>query len=103
MRLRHLGLVLLVAALLTATDAAAITNPFDGRWTASITRADLQRAGASTTLVKELYGTWDARYEDGRFEFRNHRTGGVARGRFSVRGNVARVVYAAGVGLRPGQ
>jgi hypothetical protein len=103
MRLRHLGLVLLVAAFLTATDAAAITSPFDGRWTASITQADLQRAGASTTLVEELYGTWDARYENGRFELRNHRTGGVARGRFSVRGNVARVVFATGVGLKPGQ
>ena len=50
MHLRHLTLVLLVGAFLTATDAAAITSPFDGRWTASITRADLQRAGASATL-----------------------------------------------------
>jgi hypothetical protein len=104
MRLKHLSPVLLVAAVLLAvTDAAAITSPFDGRWKASITQADLQRAGASPTLVEELYGAWDARYENGRFEFRNHRTGGVARGRFSVRGNVARLVYATGIGLKPGQ
>jgi len=103
MHLRHLTLVLLVGAFLTATDAAAITSPFDGRWTASITRADLQRAGASATLVEKLYGTWDARWENGRFEFRNHRTGGVGRGRFSVRGNVVRVVFASGVGVKPGQ
>jgi hypothetical protein len=87
----------------TAAGGARIEGPFDGRWTATVTRAQLRRAGASTSLVAKLYGPYTALFQNGRFEMRNHRTDGIARGTFSVRGNVSRLVFARGVGLDPGQ
>jgi hypothetical protein len=104
MSLRYLSLVLLLGAILpVATGSAAVTSPLDGRWTASITRAQLLRAGASKSLALKLYGTYTARYGNGRFEFRNHRTGAIARGTFTVRGKVSRIVFATGVGVKPGE
>lgn len=111
MSLKYFSIVLLLSATLpvaTATAAAVgptgavRASPLDGRWTATITRAQLRRAGASAALAGKLYGSYTARHENGRFEIRNHRTGGVARGTFTVRGDVFRGVFARGVGVKPG-
>jgi opacity protein-like surface antigen len=101
------------AVLLTGTSAAAHvqptthgvatpTSPLDGRWTATITQAQLQRSGAGAELVTKLFGPWTARWDNGRFQFRNLRTHTVARGTFTVRRNVSRLVFASGVGIQPG-
>ena len=114
-RPRRITLVLLLATLLaaaTATTAGArgttaevrgVTGPFDGRWTATITLAQLRRAGASAPLAAKLYGPWTALYQQARFTFRNHRTGTVSRGTFTVRGRISRLIFASGVGITPGQ
>jgi hypothetical protein len=105
---RRIAVVLVLGALLApgapaaAVRAANITSPLDGRWTASITRAQLLRAGATGALAAKLYGAWTARYADGRFEFRNHRTGKIARGTFTVRGKVVRTAFVSGVGVKSG-
>jgi len=85
-----------------AADSALRAGPFDGRWKASISRAQLMRAGASTTLAAKLYGPYSARWENGDFEVRNHRTGAIARGTFTVHGNVQRTVFTTGVGVKRG-
>lgn len=94
-----LGLLVLSA---TGTAAAAVTTPVDGRWKATITQSQLRRAGASAALAAQLYGSWTVRFENGRVEYRNGRNHTGARGTFSVRGKVLRVVFLSGVGLRRG-
>src|SRR5262245_27943290 len=106
-RIHRLSVLLLVGAVLAAASgtaprsSAAVTTPLDGRWTATITRAQLRRAGASATLAAKLYGSFTAVYKQGRFQFR-HRGGGESHGTFSVRGNVARLVFQTGIGLQAG-
>ena len=56
-----------------------------------------------TGLVAKLYGPWTALYQNGRFQLRTQRTGGIARGTYSVRGKVSRLVFASGVGVTRGQ
>jgi len=112
-RSRQLIVVLLLAAVSAAGTATATyartavlaraSGPFDGRWAATVTRAQLRRAGADAPLAAKLYGPYTALYEQSRFEIRNRRTGAVARGTFTVRGKVSRVVFASGVGVKPGQ
>jgi hypothetical protein len=111
---QRLGIVLLVGATLAApvgtaagtratrTPVERVTSPLDGRWTATITRAQLRRAGAVVTLAGKLYGSYTAVYENGRFEFDNHRNGAVTRGTFAIRGRVARIVFFSGVAVRRG-
>src|SRR5262249_29113238 len=59
---RGITVVLLLGALLAAgtatTGAAGEAGPFDGRWTATVTRAQLRRAGAPASLVVKLYGPY---------------------------------------------
>lgn len=111
MSLKYFSTVLLLGATLpvataTASDVgptgALRASPVDGLWTATITRAQFRRAGASAPLAAKLYGKWTVRHKDGRFHLRNHRTGNVAWGTFTVRGNVFRAVFARGVELAPG-
>ena len=90
-------------ARVARTGTEAVASPLDGRWTANVTLAQLRRAGAPASLAAKLYGPYTALWQKGRFEIRNHRTGAIARGTFSVRGNVSRVVFASGVGIKPGQ
>lgn len=115
--LRVLGLVaiLVTTALLAAAAAASVpasTNsprgmptagPFDGQWHASLSRAQLIRAGAAPALADALYGPYRARFTRGRFTFRNGRTHSIARGSFVVRRQVARFRFSSGVGVRAGQ
>jgi hypothetical protein len=106
-----LGAVLAAATATTAGSentaagvARVVAGPFDGRWTATVTSAQLRRAGATGSLVAKLYGPYTALYQKGRFEFRNHRTGAIHRGTFSVRGKVSRLVWPnGGIGVKPGQ
>ena len=99
MNARLLALVPLAAALLAAGAA-----PFDGRWEASVTVSQLLHAKPRPTaaLAQKLAGRYTIVFEKGRFESRNQRTGGVARGTYTVSGNVARIVFATGVGVRRG-
>ena len=68
----------------TRSKAARVTGPFDGRWTATITRAQLLRAGARAPIAAKLYGPWTALFQQGRFLFRNRRTGTIASGTFTA-------------------
>jgi len=96
--------VLATLALANATATAAgggpsgrlRTSPLDGLWVAKVTRAQFRRAGASAAVAAKLYGNWSVRHEDGRYELRNHRTGSVTRGTFTVRGKVFRSVSTSG-------
>lgn len=104
-RRRSPAFALLGTALLAATGArpvGAAPGPFDGRYEASVTIAQLRHAGSPPALAKKLFGRYIAVYGNGRVEFRNQRTGAVTRGRYTVRGDVARVVFAGGIGLRRG-
>jgi hypothetical protein len=103
MRRRHLAVVLVVGATIAIPTAAAgaVTTPLDGRWTSTITQAQLRRANADPKLVPKLWGTWTARYANGRVEFHNLRSGSGARGTFSIQGNVVRIVFASGIGVKP--
>jgi hypothetical protein len=97
---RLLALVPLAAALL-----AGSAGPFDGHWKTSVTVAQLLHTAAPPTpaLAEKLAGRYTMVFEKGRFEERNQRTSAIGRGTYTVHGNVARVVFASGVGVRRGQ
>ena len=99
MTVRLLGLAPLAAVVLTAG-----AGPFDGRWEGSVTVSQLLHTAAPPTpaLAQKLAGRYTMVFEKGRFEFRNQRTGAVARGTYTVRGNISRLVFATGVGVRRG-
>lgn len=102
-----LGAVLAAAATTASREAAlgaeGRAGPFDGRWKATVTPAQLRRAGASASLTARLYGPYTAVFRSGRLETHNGRTGAIATGTFSVRGKVTRVVFESGVAVKPGQ
>jgi hypothetical protein len=97
-----LGFFLLTAAVLPASSAAA--GPLAGRWKAAITRADLAATGeVSSAAAESLYGPWTARFDGGRFQVRNERTGSVGSGSFVLTGGRVRFVFASGVAVKSGE
>jgi hypothetical protein len=78
-------------------------GPFDGRWQATLTRADLLGQGASKPFADQLRGRWVAQFVKGRFEFHNPIAGADAGGRFVVRSDVVQFVFTRGIGLGSGR
>ena len=84
------------------TELAA-ASPLDGRWTGSLTRAQILHSGGSKSLAEKLHGSWTARLANGRFEFRDRDTGTDAHGTFVVNGDRARFLFATGFGIKKGE
>src|SRR5262245_56498418 len=103
MKRKHIHLAGVLGALLgfaTAT-AGTVGSPIDGQWSATITQAQLRRVHEKPARIPKLWGPYTQRLENGHMELRNLRTGGVARGTFTIHGRVVRFVYARGVFIRP--
>lgn len=87
--------------------AGTSTNPLEsmleGRWSRALTVEELIRQGAPPKLAEALRGRWIVDFTRGRFVLRNLETGGGGRGRYTVRGDIVRVVFTRGVGLKKGQ
>lgn len=96
--------VVVVAATVSASAAGGIrASKLDGRWKGSLTQKQLIRAGGSQALAAKLHGSWTAQFRTGSFAFHDRDTGADSRGRFVVRGQRARFIFARGVGIKRGQ
>ena len=102
---RILG-ILVVSAVVAAPTAGARNagaTKLDGRWTGSLTRAQVLHSTRSKSLAEKLHGSWTALLGKGRFEFHDRDTGTDARGTFVVNGNRVRFLFATGLGIKKGQ
>jgi hypothetical protein len=104
-RLLHIGILLGAAAIAAPTVGArsAVATKLDGRWTGSLTRAQVLHATGSKSLAEKLHGSWTALLGKGRFEFHDRDTGADARGTFVVNRNRVRFLFATGLGIKKGQ
>jgi hypothetical protein len=104
-RLFHIGILAAAAAVAASTADAqgAGATKLDGRWTGSLTRAQILHATGSKSLAEKLHGSWTAQLGKGHFEFHDRDTGTDARGAFAVNRNRVRFVFATGLGLKKGQ
>jgi hypothetical protein len=101
----HIGILAAAAAVAASTADAqgAGATKLDGRWTGSLTRAQILHATRSKSLAEKLHGSWTAQLGKGHFEFHDRDTGTDARGKFFVSRNRVTFFYATGVGIKKGQ
>jgi hypothetical protein len=100
----------LALATSSVRDASVAAAPFDGRWNALATRADLLRK-IPASVVDVLCGPAPRPCPPARVEFANGRfrlfqldpgTAPVAYGTFRVADNLVRFTFTRGVGVKPG-
>jgi TRAP-type C4-dicarboxylate transport system substrate-binding protein len=66
---------------------AAGATMLDGLWRSDVSRGDLRAVGAQLEQLERSEGTWTIELDEGRWVARNHRSGAVYRGTYTVEGD----------------